>query len=259
MNKKQGIKIYQDISYVEYGADNSKVIVMLHGGGMSWWNYKTIAEKLEKNYRVILPMLDGHGDSKVQYVSIEENAKKLTSFIQGLLGEPVFLICGFSLGAQTLVEILSQKSVLCQNAIIESALLIPMPVSTRFTKLFIPFVYPLIKKEWFSRYQFTSYHVPEGFYDDYYRDSNKITKSSLKNMIHANGTYHLKPSFSATSANIIIVVGEKELSKIIKSAKLLHDVVKDSKLMIIKGLYHGGFCMKKADEYKAIIDGFGRI
>ena len=26
--------------YIEYGAGNSETILLLHGGGLSWWNYR---------------------------------------------------------------------------------------------------------------------------------------------------------------------------------------------------------------------------
>ncbi len=31
------------MNYVEYGKENSDVIILLHGGGLSWWNYKEVA------------------------------------------------------------------------------------------------------------------------------------------------------------------------------------------------------------------------
>ena len=33
------------MNYVEYGKENSDVIILLHGGGLSWWNYKEVAER----------------------------------------------------------------------------------------------------------------------------------------------------------------------------------------------------------------------
>ena len=42
---------------VEYGKENNHVIILLHGGGLSWWNYRAVAEKLLHEYRVILPIL----------------------------------------------------------------------------------------------------------------------------------------------------------------------------------------------------------
>ena len=51
------------MNYVEYGKGNRNVIILLHGGGLSWWNYQEIAERLQKDYHIILPILDGHAGS----------------------------------------------------------------------------------------------------------------------------------------------------------------------------------------------------
>ena len=69
------------MKYVEYGKDNKDVIILLHGGGLSWWNYREVAEKLSNNYHIVLPILDGHAGSDADFVSIEDNAKKIINLI----------------------------------------------------------------------------------------------------------------------------------------------------------------------------------
>ena len=61
---------------VEYGAQNPEAIVLLHGGGLSWWNYREAAQLFEKQFHVILPILNGHAGNDAHFVSIEENAAK---------------------------------------------------------------------------------------------------------------------------------------------------------------------------------------
>ena len=63
------------MNYVEYGKENSDIIILLHGGGLSWWNYKETAEILQTNFRVILPILDGHAGSDKSFTTIENNSK----------------------------------------------------------------------------------------------------------------------------------------------------------------------------------------
>lgn len=41
------------MNYVEYGKENSDVIILLHGGGLSWWNYKEVAERLQTDYHAL--------------------------------------------------------------------------------------------------------------------------------------------------------------------------------------------------------------
>ena len=66
---------------VEYGKQNRDVILLLHGGGLSWWNYRTEAEILKDRYHVVLPILDGHAGSDDDFISIEKNASRMISFI----------------------------------------------------------------------------------------------------------------------------------------------------------------------------------
>ena len=63
------------MNYMEYGKANTEVIVLLHGGGLSWWNYHDVAEEHSYTLRVILPILVGHAKSDCDFKSIEDNAK----------------------------------------------------------------------------------------------------------------------------------------------------------------------------------------
>ena len=47
------------MNYVEYGKENSNVIILLHGGGLSWWNYKEVAEDVYKRQQHCL-LCGGH-------------------------------------------------------------------------------------------------------------------------------------------------------------------------------------------------------
>ncbi len=41
------------MNYMEYGKEHKAVIVLLHGGGLSWWNYREVAERLSSDYERI--------------------------------------------------------------------------------------------------------------------------------------------------------------------------------------------------------------
>ena len=64
---------------VEFGQQNSNVVMLLHGGGLSWWNYREVAQKLANRYHVVLPVLDGHADGNAPFTTIEANAADLIS------------------------------------------------------------------------------------------------------------------------------------------------------------------------------------
>ena len=118
------------MNVIEFGKQNRGNILLLHGGGLSWWNYRDIAQLLEKDYHVILPVLDGHAGSNVPFTTIEDNAARLISYIDTRFGGRVLAIGGLSLGGQVAVEMLSQRPDICQYAMIESVLVKPMKLTS---------------------------------------------------------------------------------------------------------------------------------
>ena len=80
------------MKFREFGEDKEQVILLLHGGGLNWWNFREEAELLQSDYHVILPILDGHAGSDRPFSSIEDNASEITDFIDEKLGGKVLLI-----------------------------------------------------------------------------------------------------------------------------------------------------------------------
>ena len=63
--------------YVECGNQNSETVILLHGGGLSWWNYRDVAQLLSDRFHVVLPILDGYAGSDAPFTSVEENAARI--------------------------------------------------------------------------------------------------------------------------------------------------------------------------------------
>ena len=239
---------------IEFGKENKEVMIFLHGGGLSWWNYKEVASYLEKDYHVILPVLDGHGDSNHSFKSIEENALEIIDFIDKNYNGQVLLLGGVSLGAQIVVEICSKRKEICKFAIIESALVIPMKLTNLFIKPMLDLSYPFIKKEWFSKLQFDSLKIKKEYYEDYYRDTCKISKKDMISFMKANSMYSIKEELKNTNSKVMIVVGEKELSQMKQSAYQLNQLIPNSHLEIKKKMVHGEFSMNHSKEYVEMIN-----
>ena len=67
-----------------------------------------MAERLQNDFRIIIPILDGHAGSSKNFTTIEDNAAEIISFIDAEFAGQVLMIGGLSLGAQILLEMLSQ-------------------------------------------------------------------------------------------------------------------------------------------------------
>ena len=244
------------MKFKEFGSKEKQTILLLHGGGLSWWSLQKLVEILINDFHVVTPIIDGHGeDGQNTFISIEDSAKKLIEYIDLNFDGKVFAIAGLSLGAQIVTEVLTQRTDITQYALIESALVLPIKGTAAMASLNKLF-FGLIKQKWYSKIQAKVLAVPEEWYELYYEDSVKISKQSLINITLSNGHYSLKTAIADTKAKVLIVVGEKEISIMRKSALKLHEAISGSELYIARNLKHGELSIVYTQDY---IDIFKRF
>lgn len=242
------------MNFKEYGDSKNNTIMLLHGGGLSWWNYRDEAEKLQDSFHVIIPILDGHSDSDRNFTSIEDNAQEIIDYITNKCNGHIHLIGGLSLGGQILLEVLSRKSDICDFAIIESALAMPMKATQKMIKPAFSMSYGLISKKWFSKMQFNSLRIRNDLFEDYYRDTCKITKENMIAFMEANSKYKIKDTLQDTKARVLVVVGNKERPIMKKSANMINEKIRASRMEIIPKYSHGELSINNPDRYISIIN-----
>ena len=238
---------------VEFGQQNSNVVMLLHGGGLSWWNYREVAQKLANRYHVVLPVLDGHADGNAPFTTIEANAADLISYIDTHFDGQVLAVGGLSLGGQIAAEMLSQRENICQYALLESALVKPMKLTSALIAPAFGMSYGLIKQKWFAKLQAGYLGIPKKLFDDYYRDTCAIRKADMIAFLKANSLYTVKPGLSETTAKVKIVAGSREQKNIRDSAVLLNQAIPGSSMEILPGLRHGDLSLNKPEQYAKIL------
>ena len=237
------------MTVIEYGKQNKNVIVLLHGGGLSWWNYRDAAEILSEDFHAVLPVLDGHGGEK--FTSIADNAARILSYIDENFGGQVAVLGGLSLGGQIALEMLTQRPDICRSALIESALVKPSRLTRALIGPTFAMSYGLIKQRWFARWQAAYLGIPKALFEDYYRDTCAISKEDLIAFMQANCGYALKPM--TTTARVKIVAGSREQRSILESAKMIYRAIPGSELEILPGLKHGDLSLNHPELYARIL------
>lgn len=242
--------------FKEFGDRERPTVVLLHGGGLSWWSLEEEIRLLSGIYHIVAPVIDGHGeDGSETFTCIEDSAAKLIAFLDSRCGGRVLALCGLSLGAQIVVEVLSVRREIAEYAVIESALVIPMRAAAWAAPLNGLF-YGLVRRKWFSRMQAKALLVPEALLDRYYEDSLKISRQSLINITRSNGNYRLKNTWPQTGASVLLLVGEKELAVMKTSAERLHASLPGSRLVVLPARKHGEFSLAHPAEYTEAILAF---
>ena len=237
------------MTVVDFGKQHTDTVLLLHGGGLSWWNYREVAKLLEKDYHVILPVLDGHAGGNAAFTTIADNAARLISYIDTHFGGQVAVLGGLSLGGQVALEMLSQRPGICRYALIESTLAKPSKLTAALIGPTFGMSYGLIKQKWFARMQAAYLGIPNTLFEDYYRDTCAITKADMITFLQANSTYKIKPALAETTAKVKLVAGANEQKNILNSGKLIHNAIPGSDLEFLPGLRHGDLSINHPERY----------
>ena len=239
--------------YVEYGDQNPETVVLLHGGGLSWWNYRDVAQLLSDRFHVVLPILDGHAGSDAPFTSIEDNAARIIAHIDEHFGGNVLAVGGLSLGGQIAVEMLAQRPDICRFALLESALVKPSKLTHALIKPTFGMSYGLIRQKWFAKLQAAYLGIPKKLFDDYFRDTCKISKEDMIAFLESNSAYSVKPALRDAQAKVHIVFGSREQSSIRTSGKLLDRMIPDSTLESLPGYSHGDLSLDHPQTYAQML------
>lgn len=160
----------------------------------------------------------------------------------------------FIIRGQILLEILSRKNDICDYAIIESALAVPMKSTSKMIRPAFSMSYGLISQKWFSKLQFNSLKIRKDLFNEYYRDTCEIDKENMIAFMEANSKYEIKDSLKNTNAKVLVVVGDKERPIMKKSASLIHQKINESRIEILPNYYHGEFSINNPQQYVVAIN-----
>ncbi|NTV88811.1 MAG: alpha/beta hydrolase [Clostridiales bacterium] len=243
--------------FKEYGDSNLPVMILLHGGGLSDWSLSRVVEGLSEEYRLVTPVIDGHGeDGGNSFISIEDSAEKLEKYVDERCNGHVFAVGGLSIGAQIVVQALSDRPDIADYAFIESALVYPIKSVAALAVPVYKLSFGLIKKRWFAGIQSKVLFVPKDMFERYFEDSCRMSLESFINITLSNGNYSLKDGIHNTKAKVLIIAGEKEIKIMKKSAALLNRQIAGSLAYIAKGMGHGELSLAWPQEYIRLVRDF---
>lgn len=213
----------------EFGDKNFPHILLIHGGGNSWWNYLRQARMLSDKYHVILPTLNGHGEEyQKDYISTENSAHQIMEYIKNNCGGKLFAVGGVSLGGQIAIELLSLDSNIAEKAIIDGSICISQLKLARISMTIVKLFGKLMFSKYASKIQlglmkkmYPNMAYPEEIENYYMEDMPRINIKTLVTMYQTYmGGYRLKKAVIESKAQVLYIYGEKEMRCVKESAKL---------------------------------------
>ncbi|MEW6980356.1 alpha/beta fold hydrolase [Bacillus pumilus] len=232
------------------------IMIFLHGGGVSSWMWQEQIETFKEVYDCYTPDLIGHGTrANEQPFSMRESTREIISWIEEHAHGRTVILIGFSLGAQIAVDMLSREPDIVDIAVINSALVMPLPWLYLMVKPILPLTYPLLKKDWFIQHQAEKMGIPKHVLEHYAADSKHLQKEILLTMFQENLHYKLPDTFQQAKARILVTVGEKERGIMKRSAKKITNAHPKAEGFIVPAIGHT-FTFEKKDLFTEMIKCF---
>ena len=251
------------MKFHEFGNCGNPHIMLIHGGGNSWWNYLRQARVLSEKYHVILPTLDGHGEEYLtEYISTEDTADKLMEYIEKKCGGHLFALGGVSLGGQIVMELLSRKKDLVQKAVIDGSICYPQPAMARYCIATVRLCGRLMFGKNACRFQLavmnrlfpSSMRYPKEIAGYYLQDMPRLRKETLYAVYRTYMMqYTLKESVRSTNAEVMYLYGEKEMKCVRESARMFGELVPHCRIYEAKGYNHGYLSVYLPEEWLKLI------
>lgn len=236
----------------EFGLNQTRSIVFIHGGGLSGWMWDRQVKDLS-DFHCLVPDLPEQGRSLgVTPFSIKASAEQIAELIQTRAHGGKAHVVGHSIGAQIVVQLLSSFPEVVDHAIVNSALVRRIPGMNSLIKPTVKMTIPLTKTKWFAKLQAKALSVPDYYFDRYYNDSKSIAAESLEHILTENSNFRLPKGLECCRVPTLILVGQKERGIMYNSAKDLISAIPNSKGYLVKGVGHS-FSFDAPDLYSKIL------
>ena len=105
-----------------YGNKENKAVVLIHGMLTPYQIWNRVAQEFAGSNYVIVPELDAHTEDETSaFISVEDEARKITDYITKELNGEVYLLAGISLGGRIASEIAKNQNLKIDNLVIDGA------------------------------------------------------------------------------------------------------------------------------------------
>ncbi len=221
----------------ESGPATAPTILFLHGGGASGWTWQPQVDALA-DYHCLVPDLPEQGQSLAAGpFSIRRAADQVAELIRTRAHGGRAHVVGLSLGAQTVVQLLSATPDLVDHAIVTGTLVRPLPGASLVNGLALLYM-PFRNNVLLVRANMRSYAIPDRYFAPFAKDTRRLTAASFTHITPENMSFRLPPGLGQVTVPTLVVVGEKEPKMMRQSARDLVAALPRARGVVASGVGH---------------------
>ena len=242
-----------------FGDKENKAVILVHGVLCPWQIWNDAIERFKEKYYVVVPELDGHTQSeKSAFISVDEEAAKITEYIRNELGRNVFLLAGLSMGGRIAATVAKSKDIKIENLVLDGA---PLARINGLMKAVFKKNYKVIIARSKARdskilESAKKDFLPEKMIPFYLDVADNMEEQSIDNMID---TVFTDFNFSGYPDDMRILFmhgtkGNESVSR--KCAVKMKNANPQTEIRCFEGLAHGELACFKSEQWVKEVEGF---
>lgn len=224
-----------------FGTFTNPKMLLIHGALTPWQIWNEQIEFFSKNYYIIVPALDAHTEeAPSEFISIEEEAKKIESYLIENAIDRVDVVCAFSMGGAIANILWGNQKIKIETLVLDSAVLVPTPnfIQKMMISSYNSIIHNSRSRNPKTLKSFKESFLPEKHLESYLKIADNMSDSSIKNMIKSVSSSSLSTT-APQKTKILFMYGTK-LNEYIakKSVKLIKKYYPDTTVFCWKGYAH---------------------
>lgn len=243
-----------------FGNIDNKKIILVHGVLTPWQIWNDAIEYFSKNYFVIVPALDGHVEEESsEYISVDDEANKIISYILDNYGEDIFAICGLSMGGAITYKIFESGRLNIQYVIMDGAPLLPLGKLSIWImkKNYLSIVHKSKKRDTKVIESFKKNFLPEKYLDSYLKFADTMSDNTVTNMLNSVFRTAITEGKNVNSSRLLFLHGTKGNEVVsAKAAKKMKEIYPQTVVKCFEGYAHAELAIYHSDEWIKTVDEF---
>ncbi len=235
------------------GKEHDRVIVMIHGTGMSWDMLMNSADILKEKYCVILVSVPGHDPQTTEeFSSVEQIAEETeTGLIETGCGT-VDLLYGLSMGGGIAIRMLADDRITVKHAVIDAGIT-PYELPRLVTRLIL--IKDFLMMEWGKHSKralslaFPAKEYTREGLDLMHRVIRHMTAKTIWRVYDSTDNYSMPASFPDLETIIEYWYGSREEKDRKLDIRYVRNHIPNIRLRKIDGMMHGQYATVFAGDF----------
>lgn len=178
-----------------FGDRKEPALLFIHGVLTPWQMWDTQIEHFRKNYCVIVPALDAHEEDRAsEFISIEDEARKIEDYICEEFGGEVYGVIGLSMGGVIAHQLWTDRRIKMKKLVMDGAPLAKAPVIAQKIMMnnYLSIIRKSKKRDPKTLENFKKHFLPERHLESYLKIADNMSESSVRNIVRSAFSHQLK-------------------------------------------------------------------